>query len=90
MPDNREIRKDEILELKMVMRDLVKLNGVKVVALLIKEGILLVLLEGVTSLFIFLKIGVKDGWVSIIIESHDDVRQCRSFLVRVRACEHMR
>ena len=50
------------------------MNSVKAVALLVKEGVLFVLLKGVTSLFIFLKIEVKDGWVSIIIESHDDVR----------------
>ena len=67
-----------------------KLNSVKVVTLLVKEGVLLVLLEGVTSVFILLKIGVKNRWVSIIIRSHDDVRQSRSFLVRTRAHEHTR
>ena len=74
----------------MVTKDLVKLNSVKAVALLVKEGVLLVLLEGITSLFIFFKVGVKNGWVSIIIESHDDVGWGRSFLVRTRAHEHMR
>ena len=74
----------------MVTENLVKLNSVKAVTLLVKEGVVLVLLEGVTSVFIFLKIEVKNRWVSIIIRSHDDVRQSRSFLVRVRADEHMR
>ena len=74
----------------MVIENLVKLNSVKVVTLLVKERVFLVLLEGVTSVFVFFKIGVKDRWVSIIVRRHDDVRQSRSFLVRVRACEHMR
>ena len=73
----------------MVIENLVKLNSVKVVTLLVKEGVLFVLLEGVTSVFILLKIGVKDRGVSIIIRSHDDVRWSRSFLVRMRACEHV-
>ena len=74
----------------MVIENLVKLNSVKVVALLVKERVFLVLLEGVTSVFVFLKIGVKDRWVSIIVRRHDDVGQSRPFLVRVRAHEHTR
>ena len=74
----------------MVMKNLVKLNSVKVVALLVKERVFLVLLEGVTSVFVVLKIGVKNRWVSIIVRRCDDVRWSRSFLVRVRAHEHMR
>ena len=57
----------------MVTENLVKLNSVKVVTLLVKERVFLVLLEGVTSVFVFLKIGVKDRWVSIIVRCHDDV-----------------
>ena len=57
----------------MVMRNLVKLNSVKAVTLLVKERVFLVLLEGVTSVFVFLKIGVKNRWVSIIVRCHDDV-----------------
>ena len=73
----------------MVIENLVKLNSVKAVTLLVKERVFLVLLEGVTSVFVFFKIGVKDGWVSIIVRRHDDVWQSRSFLVRVSAHEHM-
>ena len=57
----------------MVTENLVKLNSVKVVTLLVKERVFLVLLEGVTSVFVFLKIGVKNRWVSIIVRCHDDV-----------------
>ena len=74
----------------MVIENLVKLNSVKVVTLLVKERVFLVLLEGVTSVFVFLKIEVKNRWVSIIVRRHDDVGQSRSFLVRTRAHEHTR
>ena len=58
----------------MVIENLVKLNSVKAVTLLVKERVFLVLLEGVTSVFVFLKLEVKNRWVSIIVRRHDDMR----------------